>query len=60
MKKKYEPPKVEKLDFDYKEAVVASTTGQGGPEVSSYNDPDGQYYKCGCAPYYAPGWGENC
>ena len=28
MKEKYEAPKMEKLEFDYTEAVVASSTGE--------------------------------
>ncbi len=57
MKKTYETPKVEKLEFAYSDMVVAS----GGQGNSPNNDPNGQYYKCAsCANYYAPGWGQNC
>ena len=57
MKKEYATPRVEKLEFDYSETVVASS-GQGNTPQS---DPNGQYYKCSpCANYYAAGWGQNC
>lgn len=55
MKKEYESPKAEKLDFDYQEAIVASSNSGNtttGPEVGYNNDPDGQYHKCGCTPYW--------
>jgi hypothetical protein len=53
MKKEYETPKAEKVEFDYQETVTASGNG--------YNDdPNGQYYKCTGETYYAAGWGENC
>ena len=55
MKKTYETPKVEKLEFAYSDMVVAS----GGGNTYN-NDPNGQYYKCTCSTYYAPGWGQNC
>jgi len=54
MKKQYEEPVAEKVEFDYSENVTASTG-------STYNnDPNGQYYKCTCTTHYAPGWGQNC
>ena len=57
MKREYATPRVEKLEFDYSETVVASS-GQGNTPQS---DPNGQYYKCSpCANYYAAGWGQNC
>ena len=53
MKKEYESPKAEKVEFDYSDTVVASG--------KDYNDdPNGQYYKCTGGSYYAAGWGENC
>ena len=51
MKRTYETPKAEKLEFAYTDMVVAS---------GANNDPNGQYYKCGSGTYYAPGWGQNC
>lgn len=55
MKKQYEQPKAEKVEFDYQETVTAST------DANTYNnDPNGQYYKCTCTTYYAPGWDQNC
>ena len=57
MKKKYEAPKAEKLEFDYSDTVVASG-GQGG--ITYNNDPNGQYYKCTGESYYSAGWGEGC
>ena len=61
MKKDYEAPKAEKVDFDYTENVVASRCGNSGGSANVYNnDPNGQYYKCTCTSYYAPGWGKNC
>lgn len=55
MKKKYEAPKAEKLEFDYSDTVVASGA------VHNYNDdPNGAYYKCTGESYYSPGWGQNC
>ena len=57
MKRKYESPKAEKLEFNYSDTVVAS----GGNGGKNYNDdPNGQYYKCSGEPYYAAGWGQNC
>ena len=45
MKKEYEAPKAEKVDFDYQETVTASG--------KDYNDdPNGQYYKCTGETYY--------
>ena len=62
--KKYEEPKAEKLEFDYSDNVVASRdcpVGGKGTSGNTYNnDPNGQYYKCTCTTYYAPGWGQNC
>ena len=55
MKKKYETPKAERLELDYSDTVVASTSSN-----TYNNDPNGQYYKCTCATHYAPGWGQNC
>lgn len=56
MKKTYETPKVEKLEFDYSDTVVAS-----GNSNTPNNEPGNTHYKCDpCATYYAPGWGENC
>lgn len=56
MKEQYEAPRIEKLEFDYADVVTAS-----GGQTSTYNnDPNGQYYKCTCTTYYAPGWGQNC
>ena len=54
MKKAYETPKMEKMEFNYKEQVMASSG------ATYNNDPNGQYYKCTCTVYYAPGWGQNC
>lgn len=55
MKKQYEQPKAEKVEFDYQETVTAST------DANTYNnDPNGQYHKCTCTTYYAPGWDQNC
>jgi len=54
MKKQYEEPVAEKVEFDYSENVTASTS-------STYNnDPNGQYFKCTCTTYYAPGYNQNC
>lgn len=54
MKKEYQKPEAEKVEFDYTEQVVACSS-------DGYNDdPNGQYYKCECTTYYAPGWGQNC
>ncbi len=55
MKKTYESPRMEKLEFNYTDAIVASNN------QSNYNDdPNGQYYKCTGESYYAAGWGKNC
>ena len=35
MKKEYETPEVKKIDFDYKENVVASTTVKSNKEVQT-------------------------
>ncbi len=57
MKKTYETPKVEKLEFDYSDTVVAS-----GNSNTSGENPDDQYWSgCTCdRTYYAPGWGQSC
>ena len=55
MKKTYETPKSERLEFDYSDTVVAS----GNSNIPN-NDPNGQYFKCACENYYSPGWGQNC
>ena len=70
MKKQYETPKAEKLEFDYVESVLACCSRypncehQNGQTSDAYNsDPNGQYFKCTCQPqtsYYAGGWGQNC
>ena len=86
MKKKYETPKAEKMEFDYIESVVACCsrypicvhTGAipnptnpstnppapmgGGGDVYN-NNPNGQYFKCGCqqqTSHYGAGWGQRC
>lgn len=60
MKKAYEEPIAEKVEFNYSENVTASGA-EGGSSANTYNnDPNGQYYKCTCSTYYAPGWGQNC
>ena len=70
MKKQYETPKAEKLEFDYLESVLACCSRypncehqkSGSSEIYS-NDPHGQFYKCTCQPktsYQSHGWGENC
>lgn len=54
MKKHYEEPVAEKVEFDYSDNVTAS-------KGETYNDdPNGQYFKCTCTTYYADGWGQNC
>ncbi len=60
MKKEYKTPRIEKLEFNYTDVVVASGTCNGNETNSYNNDPNGQYYKCTCGTYYAPGWGQNC
>ena len=57
MKKHYEEPFAEKVEFDYSENVTASN---GSTANTDNNDPNGQYYKCTCSTYYAPGWSQNC
>lgn len=55
MKKEYEAPKAEKVEFDYQETVTAST------DANTYNnEPNGQYFKCTCTTYFAPGYNLNC
>ena len=44
MKKAYETPRAEKLEFNYSKVVVASDEGNNKPKYN--NDPNGQYYKC--------------
>ncbi len=56
MKKEYEAPKAEKMEFNYEETVTASEIV--ADETS--NDPNGQYFKCKCTVYYSPGWGQSC
>ncbi|MBR5179715.1 MAG: hypothetical protein IKW90_13075 [Lachnospiraceae bacterium] len=46
MKKKYEIPKVEKIEFDYSETVVASPQCKGGITIS-YED---SVYGCDSTP----------
>ena len=46
MKKKYEVPKAEKLEFDYSEGITASTAGCGGI-YQKYTD---QEYGCQLTP----------
>ncbi len=67
MKKNYEAPKAEKMEFDYIESVLACCSKytdcehQKGGSSDVYNsDPHGQYHKCTCTTYYAGGWGQNC
>ena len=55
MKKQYENPKAEKMEFNYSETVVASISAG-----DTLNDTIQQYYSCTCSPYYAGGWGQNC
>ena len=57
MKKGYDAPKAEKVEFDYSETVSASWETVAN---ENNDDPNGQYYKCTCGTYYAPGWGKNC
>lgn len=54
MKKQYEEPFAEKVEFDFSENVTASTG------ATYNNDPNGQYFKCTCSTYYAPGYGQDC
>lgn len=56
MKKTYEEPSVEKLDFDYKHVITASGTAEADANTEKGN----AYYYCACTPYYAAGWGQNC
>lgn len=45
MKKAYETPRAEKLEFNYTKVVVASDNhANNKPKYN--NDPNGQYYKC--------------
>ncbi len=61
MKKDYEAPKAEKLEFNYSESVVACGSDETQDTSDTYNsDPNGQYFKCTCTTYSAPGWGQNC
>ncbi len=40
MKKEYETPEAKKIDFDYRENVVASGTAkQGDDKCNTYTDP---------------------
>ena len=57
MKKTYETPKVEKLEFDYSDTVVAS-----GNSNTPTDNPDNQYWLgCTCdRTYYSGGWGQQC
>lgn len=54
MKKEYQTPAAEKVEFDYSETVVASTEADANTEKGNPN------YYCTCDPYYAGGWGQNC
>lgn len=55
MRKEYEVPVAEKMEFDYTETVVASDVQSS----EKYNE-DTQYFKCPCTSYFAGGWGNNC
>ena len=45
LKKAYETPRAEKLEFNYTKVVVASDNhANNKPKYN--NDPNGQYYKC--------------
>lgn len=54
MKRDYDTPKAEKVEFDYKESVVAcSDYGSCNTDVSDANRELGDpYYKCSCTPYF--------
>ncbi len=48
MRKEYEAPKAEKLDFDYSEVVTASNTGTGcmiAGMTTTYSDGSGNTYQ---------------
>ena len=48
MKKEYEAPKAEKMEFDYTETVSASTVADANTEKGN------SYFYCTCDPYYVP------
>ena len=59
MKKEYDAPKAEKVEFDYTETVVAShgwcnqgKESENEGDIKYNNDPNGQYYKCLATYYY--------
>lgn len=54
MKKEYQTPAAEKVEFDYSDTVVAST------EAEANNEKGNAYFQCSCNTYYAPGYGQNC
>ena len=68
MKKEYESPRAEKIQFDYVESVVASRdccvcgggTQTGVSDAQSDLPTPMNDWKCSCDGWYASGWGQNC
>lgn len=54
MKKEYEAPKAEKMEYDYTETVSASTVADANTEKGN------NYHVCSCASYWDGNWGELC
>lgn len=58
MKREYDSPRAEKVDFDYTETVVASN---GNGEVYNNDAPGSGGWICECNNSWHEGsWGDNC